>query len=109
MLFISFYPVYQKLTFKTKGSYRVPEKATYISNWFQCLNFCEGLGRPGIKVKEHTAWMEKIPSTMVLHKHVYGTETIFTTMAGPLEKITSGKWLGVIRRGIYEAASEDSR
>ena len=53
--------------------------------------------------------MEKIPSTMVLCKHVDGADTIFTTMSEPLVKNPLGKWLGVIRRGSYQAASEDSR
>ena len=42
----------QKLVFKTKGPYRVLEKATPSSYWLQSLPFCEGLGRPGRKVKE---------------------------------------------------------
>ena len=62
--------VTQKLVFKTKGPYRVLEKAAPSSYWLQSFTFCEGLGRPGRKVKESAARMEKVPSTMVLHKHV---------------------------------------
>ena len=71
--------------------------------------FCEGIGRPGIKVKESADRMENIPSTMVLHKHVDGTDTIFSITAGPLYNNPLEKWLGVIRRGNYQAASKDSR
>ena len=53
--------------------------------------------------------MGKILSTMVVHKQVDGEETVFTTMAGLLEKIPLGKWLGVIRGGNYQAVSEDCR
>ena len=53
--------------------------------------------------------MEKIPSTMVLHKYVYGTGTIFSTISVPLLKDPMGKWLGVIRRGTYQAAVGDIR
>ena len=53
--------------------------------------------------------MENIPSTMVLHKHVDGAENRFATIAGPLEKNPLEKWLGVIRRGTYQAAYEDIR
>ena len=60
-------------------------------------------------LKELAARMENIPSTVVLHKHVYGAYTIFSTMEGPLANSHLGKWLGVIRRGTYQAASEDSR
>ena len=63
------------------------------------FEFCEGLGRPGIKVKEYAVSMEKIPSTMVLNKHVNGTETRFTTMSGPLVNNPLEKWLGVFRKG----------
>ena len=74
------YGISQKLVFKTKGTYRVLEKDALSSYWLQSLPFCEGLGMPGRKVKELAARMEKIPSTMVLHKHVYGADTIFATM-----------------------------
>ena len=53
--------------------------------------------------------MEKIPPTMIIHKHVSGADTIFFTMPGPLVNNPLGKWLGVIRRGSYQAAAEDSR
>ena len=53
--------------------------------------------------------MEKIPSPMVLHNHVNGAETRFSTMAGPLAKNPFEKWLGVIIRGTYQSASKDSR
>ena len=66
------YVIAQKLVFKTKGTYRVLEKVTPISYWLQRFPFCEGLGRPVGKVKESASRMEKIPSTMVVHKHVYG-------------------------------------
>ena len=50
--------------------------------------------------------MENIPSTMVPHKHVYGVDTIFATMSGPLANNLLGKWIGLIRRGTYQAAYE---
>ena len=46
---------------------------------------------------------------MVLHKNVDGADTRFSTIAGPLANNPLSKWLGVIIRGIYQAASEDSR
>ena len=53
--------------------------------------------------------MEKIPSIMVLHKHVEGSDTIFSTMSVSLINNPLVKWIGVIRRGTYQAASEDIR
>ena len=42
-------------------------------------------------MKESVARMDKIPSTMVLHKNVDGADTIFSTMAGPLANNPYGK------------------
>ena len=53
--------------------------------------------------------MEKIPSNMVIQKHVDGVDTRFYTMTGPFVKKPLEKWLGVIIRGTYQAAAEDSR
>ena len=46
---------------------------------------------------------------MVLHNHVDRSETRFDTMEGTLVNNTLWKWLGVIIRGTYQAASEYSR
>ena len=67
------------------------------------------MGRPVIKVKESAARVENIPSTVVIHKHVYGMDTIFYTITGPLANNTLGELLVVIKRGTYQAAAEDSR
>ena len=53
--------------------------------------------------------MEKIPYTMVLHTHIDGTDTIFATMSGSLVNNPMEKWIGVIKRGTYQASSEDRR
>ena len=42
----------------------------------------------------------------MVHKHVYGEETRFTTMAGPLVNNHLVKCIGVIRVGPYQASSE---
>ena len=53
--------------------------------------------------------IEKIPSTLVLHKHVYGADNRFSIMAVPLMNNHLGKCLGFIRRATYQATSEDCR
>ena len=73
------------------------------------MPFYEGIERPGIKVKESAAGTEKIPSIMVIHKHVDGSDTKFSTMAVPLVNNPLLKWLGLIITGAYQAAAEDSR
>ena len=51
--------------------------------------------------------MEKIPSTMAIHKHVDGSDTRLTTMSVPLVNKNLVKCLGVFRRGTYQSATED--
>ena len=53
--------------------------------------------------------MEKIPSTIFIHKHIYRAYNIFATISGPLMDNPLGKWRELIRRGTYQAVSEDSR
>ena len=60
-------------------------------------------------MKESASRMENISSTMVLHKNLYGANTRLSTKEGILVNNPLGKWLGVIRRRIYQEASEDSR
>ena len=103
------YRLAQKLLFKTKRPYQVLEKATPNSYWLQSLPFCQGLGRPGIKLKYSAARMEKIPSNMVIHNHIDGADTIFSTITVPLANNPLVKWIGVIRRRTYQASYEDSR
>ena len=101
------YRVEPKLVLKTKGTCRVLDNVTPRSYWLHHLHFCEGLWRSTIKLKESAARMENIPSSMVLHKHVDGIDTILATMSGPLVKNHLGKWLGVIRIGSYQAEYEE--
>ena len=60
-------------------------------------------------MKESAYWMEKKPSTMVPHKYVHGTATIFSIVAGLLANNPLEKFLGMVRRENYQAASEDRR
>ena len=60
-------------------------------------------------MKESEAGIEKIAPTMALHKHVDGVATIFATILVPLDNNPLDNWLGMIIRGTYQSASEDSR
>ena len=53
--------------------------------------------------------MEKIPSTLVLHKHVDRADTKIFTMAGPLVNNNLDKCLRVIRIGKCLSSAEDIR
>ena len=101
--------IFHKLLFKIKGPYRVLEKDTLGSYWLQHFPFFEVLGRPRKKVKDSASRMEKIPSTMVLHKHVGGEDNRFSTMSGPLVNNPLVKFIRGIIRGTYQETSEDIR
>ena len=65
-----------------KGYYRVLDKAMSGFYCLYCLPFCEDIENTGRKVKELSSKMNKISSTMVIHMHVDGEDTIFDTMPG---------------------------
>ena len=53
--------------------------------------------------------MENIPPNMVIHKHVDGSDNIFSNTSGPLLKNPLVKCLGLIRIGTHQAADEEIR
>jgi hypothetical protein len=63
-----------KIVFKSRGPYRVLEQANPGSYWIQKLPFLDGLGSTGRRVKESAARMERIPSTLVVHKRPDGAD-----------------------------------
>jgi hypothetical protein len=97
-----------KLLFKTKGPYRVIKKITPGSYRLQKLPFLQGLGRPGRFRKENGARMEKLPSTLILHRKVDGADTRFSQLHGDFADTPLYKWLGVLRHGAYQQAPVDS-
>ena len=52
--------------------------------------------------------MENIAFTMVLHNHLDGEDTIFSTMSVPLVNNPLERWLGVTRRGSHQAEDDES-
>ena len=53
--------------------------------------------------------MEKISSTMVIHKNVYGVDAIFSILSVPLVSNTAQTFPRLIRIGAYQAYAGDSR
>jgi hypothetical protein len=97
-----------KLLFKTRGPYRVIDKITPSSYRLQKLPFLRGLGKPGRVCKENGARMEKLPSTLILHRKVDGADTRFSQLHGEFADTPLYKWLGVLRHGAYQQAPADS-
>jgi hypothetical protein len=97
-----------KLLFKTRGLYRVIDRITPSSYRLQKLPFLQGLGRPGRLCKENGARMEKVPSTLIIHRKVDGADTRLSQLHGEFADTPLYRWLGVIRHGAYQQAPSDS-
>jgi hypothetical protein len=97
-----------KLIFRSKGPYRVMERIGETHSYrLQKLPFLEGMGVPGRLVKENAARMEKLPSTLILHKRADGADSRFAAMHRDLAKAPLSKWLGVPRYGSYQVADDE--
>jgi hypothetical protein len=97
-----------KLLLKTRGPYRVIDKITPSSYRLQKLPFIRGLGRPGRFRKENVARMEKLPSSLILHRKADGADNRFSQLHGEFAETPLYKWLGVLRHGAYQQAPIDS-
>jgi hypothetical protein len=95
-----------KIVFKSRGTYSVLEQANPGSYWIQKLPFLDGLaGSTGRQVKESAARMERIPSTLAVHKGPDGADTRMASMRHPLVNNPVQKWLGAIYSGAYQPAA----
>jgi hypothetical protein len=97
-----------KLLFKTKGPYRVIDKASPNSYRIQKLPFLKGLGRKGRIVKQKASRMTCLPSTLILHKKIDGADTRFARMDGELSNAPLQPWLGVLKHGAYNKAAANA-
>jgi hypothetical protein len=65
-----------KLQIKARGPYRVLEKAGEESYWIQRIPVLQELNRrPGVKQKQAAWRLERIPSSVVVHKHMDTCDT----------------------------------
>ena len=92
-----------KLVFKAKGPYRVIEQLRPGTYKLQKLPFTDN-GKPGRIVKESSARMEKIPSTIIVHKRADGPDTRLASLQSPMSPHPLENWLGILKPGTYKAA-----
>jgi len=92
---------------RPKGPYRVIDEANPGSYNLQRLPFLQGGGKPGKIVKESAFRMERIPSTLVLHKRTDAADSRFLAMNQRPATTPLEKWLRVIECGAYKKAAED--
>jgi hypothetical protein len=90
-----------KLIFKPKGPYRVVDRAGDESYILQKIPFIEGQGQHGHHIKESSAHIECLPSTLCIHKKMDGTDTHFAAMEHGQAIDPVQHWLGISCYGTY--------
>ena len=98
-----------KLRFRPKGPYRVVEQLSPSSYLIRKLPFLEGLGRPGVLLKENAARMTRLPSTVILHRNPDGTDAQFSLLGGLHTDHPLKKWLGAMAPGSYTQADPSAQ
>lgn len=97
-----------KQKFKWKGIYRVLEKAGDKSYRVQKLPTIQGRGTPGTVQQYSSAVMEKIPSSLVVSKHLDTSDTRLVALDQPLIHNPLEQSLGFAQYGKYVRAPEGS-
>ena len=77
-------------------------KISPSSYQIQKLPFLQGLGRPGILLKENAAQMTQLPSTTILHRTPEGADTQLALLEGTCALHPLQKWLRVQEPGAYQ-------
>ena len=99
----------EKLMLKAKGPYRVIERASEGRYRVQRLPAVQGLsGKRGKITTEAAIRMERIPSTVVIHKRIDTMDTRMATMKEPLVHNPLEKNLGFFEFGKYAKANPQS-
>ena len=97
-----------KQKFKWKGIYRVVEKLSDKSYHVQKLLTMQGSGRPGKLRKYSAGVMEKIPSSLIVNKHLDTSDTRLATLDHDLVNNPLEQSLGMFEYGKYVQAPPGS-
>jgi hypothetical protein len=98
-----------KLTLRAKGPYRILEEAGENSYYVQKIPAIQSLTkRLGKRRKELAMRMEKLPSSIVIHKRVDTMDTRLSQLDGPLADNPLEKNLGFFDFGKYTLAPDDA-
>jgi hypothetical protein len=96
-----------KLTLKARGPYRVLEAAGDHSYWVQKIPAIQAIQKKkGKRHKELAMRMEKLPSSVVIHKRVDTLDTRLAQMEGQLANNPLERNLGFFDFGKYTTAAE---
>jgi hypothetical protein len=98
-----------KLTLRARGPYRILEAAGDNAYWIQKLPALQNIStRIGYRHKELAMRMEKLPSTIVIHKRVDTLDSRLAQMDGELANNPLEKNLGFFDFGKYTLAPDDA-
>jgi hypothetical protein len=98
----------EKLMLKAKGPYRVIDKPGTDRYRIQRIPTVQGISRRRGKIlTESAARMEKLPSSIVIHKRLDTMDTRLTTLEAPLIHNPLEKNLGFFEFGKYTKAAQD--
>jgi hypothetical protein len=93
-----------KQTFKWKGIYKVLQQEGEKSYLVQKQPTIQGRTRPGRILKYAASVMERIPSSVIIHKHLDTTDTRLSALDQPLVKNPLEQSLGFHQYGKYVKA-----
>ncbi len=98
-----------KQRIRARGPYRVLEKAGEDSYWLQRIPVLQELNRrPGVRQK-HAAWkLERIPSSVVVHKRIDSMDTRWVQRHANLRNNPLEHNLGFFDFGRYHKAPDDA-
>jgi hypothetical protein len=99
-----------KLRIKARGPYRVLEKAGDESYWIQRIPVLQELNqRPGVKQKQAAWRMERIPSSVVVHKRIDTCDTRWVQQHANLSDNPLEHNLGFFDFGKYHKAPDTAK
>jgi hypothetical protein len=99
-----------KLRIRARGPYRVLEKAGDESYWIQRIPVLQELKRrPGVRQKQAAWRLERVPSSMVLHKRLDSIDTRWLAQATNLRNNPLEHNLGFFDFGRYHKAPDDAK
>jgi hypothetical protein len=99
----------EKLALKAKGPYRVLEEAGQGSYWVQKLPVLQGINRRKGKRRREAAFrLERIPSSVVIHKRLDSADTRFAQLENELIRNPLEQNLGFFDFGRFHKAAANA-
>ena len=99
-----------KLRFEARGPFRILEALSSNTYRIQRIPFGSDRGtRPGAPYKETAARMEKLPSTLVIHRPIEGADANWAAYRHAISPSPLDRTLGITDYGKYQQAPVNSK